>query len=39
MKADNHVHSGKSSGKISRIYVLNPIKNKERLLYVTDIFL
>lgn len=39
MKADNHVHSGKSSGKISRIYVLNQIKNKESLLYITGIFL
>lgn len=38
MKADNLVYSGKRSGKISRIYVLNPINNKERLLYVTGIF-
>lgn len=29
MKADNHVHSSKSSGKDSRMYVLNKIENKE----------
>ena len=39
MKTDNHVHSGKSSGKDSMMYVLNQIKNKERLLCVTGIFL
>lgn len=33
MKADNHVHSGKSSGKISRIYVLNQIMNKIAICY------
>lgn len=38
-KADNQVHRGKRSGKISRIYVLNQIQNKKRLLYVTGIFL
>lgn len=29
MKADNHVHSSKSSGKDSRMYILYKIENKE----------
>lgn len=33
MKEDNHVRSGKSSGKDSRMYVLNQIKNKENMCY------
>lgn len=39
MKADNYVHSGKSSEKDSMMYVFNQIKNKERLLCVTGISL
>lgn len=39
MKADNRVHSGRSSEKDSRVYVFNQIKNKEKLLCVTGIFL